>query len=114
MDTLKKYKVSIFGESYTLVSDESEEQLVASAQHIDELMRQLAEKTGLSDTKRIAVLASLQIACKLKTEEAELTAELTARFTAELTAELTMVREQTARKELELIDRIDRELGNLA
>lgn len=92
MDTLKKYKVSIFGESYTLVSDEPEEHLVLAAQHVDELMRQLAEKTGLSDTKRIAVLASLQIACKLKSVE--------------------VILEHSARKELELIDHIDRELSS--
>ncbi len=90
MNTMKKYKVSIFGESYTLVSDEPEELLTESAKHIDELMRHLAEKSGLSETKRIAVLASLHVATKLKQQEVEL--------------------ERFAIKELELAQRIDSEL----
>jgi len=69
MNTLKKYKISIFGESYTVVSDESEEHLTSSAQRVDTLMRQIAEKSGISDSKRIAVLAALQCATQLKTCE---------------------------------------------
>lgn len=94
MGIMKKYKVSIFGESYTLISDESEEGLAVSAQHVDELMRNLAEKSGLSDTKRIAVLASLHIATKLKQVETELG--------------------NFVQKELELADWIDRELSSSA
>jgi cell division protein ZapA (FtsZ GTPase activity inhibitor) len=68
----KKYRVSIFGELYTFISDEPEERLLSAAHHVDELMRCIAEKSGLADTKRIAVLASLQIACKLKDKEVKL------------------------------------------
>lgn len=90
MNGMKKHKVSIFGESYTLVSDESEELLAQSAKYIDELMRHLAEKSGLSETKRIAVLASLHVATQLRQVEVEL--------------------ERCAAKELELAQRIDDEL----
>ncbi len=93
METLKKYKVSIFGESYTLVSDEREEHVLLSAQQIDCLMRDLAEKTGLADTKRIAVLAALQVACEFKNTYALL--------------------EESERRGLELIARLDQELSSL-
>ena len=58
----KKYKVTIFGDSYFLVSDELEEHLVAAAQLVDNLMRQIAEKSQTTETKRIAVLVALQLA----------------------------------------------------
>lgn len=61
---VKKYKVTIFGESYFLVSDESEEHLVAAAQLVDGLMRQIAEKGQITDSKRVAVLVALQLASK--------------------------------------------------
>jgi cell division protein ZapA (FtsZ GTPase activity inhibitor) len=61
---VKKYKVTIFGESYFLLSDESEEQLITSAQLVDSLMRQIADKSQVTDSKRIAVLVALQLASK--------------------------------------------------
>ncbi len=68
---VKKYKVTIFGESYFLVSDESEEHLVTAAQLVDGLMRQIAEKGQITDSKRVAVLVALQLASKtLETKDA--------------------------------------------
>lgn len=69
-ESIKKYKVSIFGESYFLVSDESEEHLVAAAHFVDNCMREIAQKSQIADSKRIAVLVALQLASKaLSTRE---------------------------------------------
>jgi cell division protein ZapA (FtsZ GTPase activity inhibitor) len=92
MNTLKKYKVPIFGESYSFVSDEPEESLVFSAQHVDELMKLIAEKSGISDQKRIAVLTAVQLASRLRTCEKLL--------------------EGYTQKEYQLVNRIDRELSS--
>jgi cell division protein ZapA (FtsZ GTPase activity inhibitor) len=61
-DKVKKYKVSIFGESYLLVSDETEEHIMAAAQLVDSSMRHIAEKSQIAESKRIAVLVALQCA----------------------------------------------------
>ena len=92
MNTLKKYKVSIFGESYSLVSDEPEEHLVFSAQYVDEVMKNIADKSGISDQKRIAVLTALQLASRLKNYERLL--------------------ESYSQKEHQLVSRIERELSS--
>ena len=91
MDMVKKYKASIFGELYTLVSDETEDVLLDCARQVDALMRELAEKSGLADSKKIAVLAAMQFACELKNCQRALE---NARYT-----------------ELRLVERIDQELG---
>lgn len=48
-----RYKVTIAGESYFLVSDEPEEHVRAVARHVDELMRALANAGLTDDPKRI-------------------------------------------------------------
>ena len=65
----KKYTVTILDDSYVLVSDEAQEHIMSVAAFVDSLMRNIAESSQLSDTKKIAVLASLQIADKLLTLE---------------------------------------------
>jgi len=65
----KTLEVTIFGEQYTLVSDESKEHIDNSTRLINEVM-QAIRQAGVSDEKKIAVLASLQFASKmLKMEE---------------------------------------------
>ncbi len=61
----KKYSVSIFGDQYTLVSDEPSEHVMRVAALVDSLMRDAAEASKQTDTKKIAVLAALQIADRL-------------------------------------------------
>jgi cell division protein ZapA (FtsZ GTPase activity inhibitor) len=87
MNALKKYKVSLLGEPYMLVSDEPEEHLLLSAQRVDDLMKHIAERSGISDLKRIAVLASLQLANQIQ--------------------HLEMLLEQHEQKELNLLTLID-------
>lgn len=61
----KKLKIEIFNDQYSLISDE-QEAVVSKACHIvDTLMREIADKSGLHDEKKIAVLTALQMASKL-------------------------------------------------
>lgn len=93
MKTFTKTKVSIFGETYVLLSDESEEHINAVVQEVDALMRVIASKSEISDSKKIAVLTAVQLASQLKALE-----EQVASFSS---------------KERELVENIDRELLSL-
>lgn len=93
MKALKKYKISVFGETYIVVSDEPEEQVFNTAKYVDDLMKHVAAKSGISESRRIAVLVSLQLASQLKDLEEKCAL--------------------SARKECELSDHIDRELASL-
>ena len=73
MNTLtRKYKFSIFGEQYSFVGDEHDEHVDAAARLLDELMRDIAEKTHAIDTKRIAVLAALQLSSRVQEMEKQM------------------------------------------
>lgn len=56
--------VSIFDETYSLVTDESEETLKQAAAIVDEKMREIS-RAGFRNEQRIAVLVALQLASKL-------------------------------------------------
>jgi cell division protein ZapA len=58
----KKYKVDIFGDQYSLVSDQSPEHVMKVAATVDSLMNEIAQATHLTDGKKIAVLAALYVA----------------------------------------------------
>lgn len=93
MKTFKKTKVSIFGETYVLLSDESDEHINAVVQEVDDLMRLIAAKSEISDSKKIAVLTAVQFASQLKALQEQVASYST--------------------KERELVDHIDRELLSL-
>jgi len=70
MNETKGYKVIIFDDPYSLISDESQEKISQSANLVDSLMREIDNKLSTKDPKKIAVLAALHIANKvLKVEE---------------------------------------------
>ncbi len=62
---LKKYKVTIAGESYFLVSDETEEQVMRVAKHVNDQMRTIAQSGLSDDPQRLAVLVALQSTSKM-------------------------------------------------
>lgn len=62
---LKKYKVTIAGESYFLVSDEPEEHIKYVADSVDEQMRSIAQSGYSDDPQRLAVLVALQSTSKM-------------------------------------------------
>ncbi len=56
------YKVDIFGESYVLVSDEPADFVLQAALSVDELMREIVKKSARIETKKISILAAVQLA----------------------------------------------------
>ncbi len=59
------YKLSIFGDSYSVVSDESEIQLHKAAARVDSLMKEISAKISHIDEKKVAVLVALQMASQI-------------------------------------------------
>lgn len=68
----KTVKVTIFHQQYSVTSEDPS-QVEALAQEVDELMVSIAQRAGNVDSTRIAVLASLHLADRLRTIENELT-----------------------------------------
>jgi len=68
----KTVKVTIFHQQYSVTSEDPS-QVEALAQEVDELMVSIAQRAGNVDSTRIAVLASLHLADRLRTIEQELT-----------------------------------------
>lgn len=54
--------VQIHGASYTIRGDGSPVDIDVLARHVDEIMRDVAQATGLTDSLKIAVMAALHIA----------------------------------------------------
>lgn len=75
MSIKKQYKVTIFGDQYTLVSDESEGHILQAAALIDKLMKEVAEKMKSSDSKKISVIVALRLASTTLNLESELDAQ---------------------------------------
>ncbi len=63
----ERVHVSIFDETYSLVTDEPEEHLKEAALLVDQQMRDIA-LAGFSDARKISVLVALQLASKLLRE----------------------------------------------
>jgi cell division protein ZapA (FtsZ GTPase activity inhibitor) len=89
----KKYKIDIFDEEYVLISDEAEPLINNAALFVDKTMRDI-QKSGIRDTKKIAVLTALRCASLLeqhnqqKKVEREKERELVARIDQELISSL--------------------------
>lgn len=66
--------VTIFGQTYSLRSDEEPAYLEDLAALVDERMREIAERTRTADTAKIAVLAALNLADQLRRAERRSTA----------------------------------------
>ena len=65
-------RVHIFNQSYTLLADGDPGEVEMVAHEIDELMSNIANRAGTGDSTRVAVLACLHLADKLRTTEAQL------------------------------------------
>lgn len=72
MQKLNKYQVSIFGEAYSLVSDETQENIMQSVKLVDSLMREIAEKVQPIDSYKMAVLVSLKLSSRILSLESEI------------------------------------------
>jgi len=68
----KTVRVTIFNQTYSLAATEEPGEIEALAHSVDELMMQIAQRAGNMDAQRIAVLASLHLADRLRAIEREL------------------------------------------
>jgi cell division protein ZapA len=68
----KTVKVTIFNQTYSLAATEEEGEVEALAHSIDELMTSIALRAGNVDGNRVAVLACLHMADRLRSMEREL------------------------------------------
>ena len=66
---IKKYKAYIFGETFSLVSDESEQLVFDAVELVDNSMKEIYSKNVLLDMRKAAVLSALKMAVKLKSLE---------------------------------------------
>jgi cell division protein ZapA len=72
MDEKQPVRVTILSRPYTLLASGDPREVERVAASVDELMLSIAAKAPNADTTRIAVLACLHLADKLRLAEAEL------------------------------------------
>ena len=65
MNEKKIYKVQIFEELYTLLSDDPESFVLKAAELVDLIMKDVSCQSMISDPKKVAILSALRIADKL-------------------------------------------------
>lgn len=65
-------RVQIFNQSYSLLVDGDPREAAEIAQQVDELVNSIASRTASSDSTRVAVLACLHLADKLRAAERQL------------------------------------------
>lgn len=65
-------RVTILGQPYTLLASGDPREVIQLAREVDALMLSIAGRQPNADTSRIAVLACLHVADKLRTLEGEL------------------------------------------
>lgn len=68
---VKKYSLTVFGDSYVIVSDEPEQYVVSAACHVDQLMQEIAAKAPAMPVQKLAVLAALKIALEIHSGKSE-------------------------------------------
>jgi cell division protein ZapA len=68
----KTVKVTIFNQTYSLAATDEAGEVEALAHSIDELMTSIALRAGNVDGNRVAVLACLHLADRLRSMEREL------------------------------------------
>ena len=69
---MKTVRVNIFHQQYSLAATDDSGEVEQLAHEVDELMTSIAQRAGNVDATRVAVLASLHLADKLRTIEREL------------------------------------------
>lgn len=65
-------RVQIFNQSYSLLVDGDPREVQEIAHQVDELVATIASRTSSSDSTKVAVLACLHLADKLRTAERQL------------------------------------------
>ena len=62
-------EVTIYGQSYSLRTDNDQQGIIDVAQLIDTKMRDLASKLSMSSTAKLAILAALNLIYELKSDQ---------------------------------------------
>jgi cell division protein ZapA len=65
-------RVQIFNQNYSLMADGDPREVVEVAHQIDELMVSIANRISSGDSTRVAILACLHLADKLRTAEKQI------------------------------------------
>jgi cell division protein ZapA len=68
----RSVRVHIFNQTYTLVADDDDNSVQEIANQIDELMVSIANRSSSGDSTRVAVMACLHLADKLREAEKKL------------------------------------------
>ena len=71
-DARQSVRVQIFNQSYSLLADGDARDVEEIAALVDELMTAIASRATYADSMRVAVLACLHLADKLRTAERQL------------------------------------------
>jgi cell division protein ZapA len=61
-DNPKLHQVEIFGQSYNLRGEGDPKYITQIAAYVDKVMHDVSDNTGVADTLKVAILASLNIA----------------------------------------------------
>lgn len=98
----KSVSVTIYGQQFTVVTEEAPDRVEAVAGKVDSLMRLISAK-GVPDSNRAAILASLHLADQVGTLEARV---------AELEGELAKSKNKPAKEKKisDLLSLLDQEL----
>jgi cell division protein ZapA (FtsZ GTPase activity inhibitor) len=72
VDDKQAIQVTIFRQSYTLRTSGNEREVQELADSVDQLMSEIAARSSSADPLRVAVLASLHLADRLRALEREL------------------------------------------
>lgn len=74
MGEKRPVRVTILNQQYTLVAGEDAREVEELARSVDELLHSISEKAPSADTTRVAVLACLHLADRLRELDRDLTA----------------------------------------
>jgi len=66
MQELRKYQINIFDETYTILSDESEQEINETVGMVDSLIKEITSKSSAIDSKKVAIFVALKIAGKFR------------------------------------------------
>ncbi len=69
MDPKQPVKVTIFNSPYTLLAQGDPQELIDAAHTVDDLMHSIASRASTADSTRIAVMACLHLADKLRRQD---------------------------------------------
>jgi len=71
MNPVKKYQINILDESFTILSDEPEKDVNDSLNLMYSFIKEISEKSGISDSKKIILLAALKLSQRTVALEAD-------------------------------------------